>query len=274
MPLGCSRSCPTLCHADPQFNLREYRSKRVKPERPVSQPHLDPANLTQADLIGGNGRWRQRKALVEFEQRGAKELELLREQRAKAEKLRKKQEVKEEKRKKQLEELRKERITQQERLRQDEEERQVREEQQAEKERLRKEEEHREWLARQPYECETCSKSGKCQGCDGSGQLFSLFLVSEVGEACLNEFGRMPQGCEDCGGQRQNLQGKLRVGSGKCSACGGHGMIWPIVESKHNRRALGATMSQDISPKSTSMAMHSPSPGLRETMGLSSPASA
>lgn len=243
MPLGLSRSCPTICHSDPQFNLRQWR---VKPDRPVSQPHLDPANLTEADLIGGNGRWRQRKAEVEFEQRRMKELELLKEQRAKAEILRQKQAIKEEKRKKQIEDLRKERAAQQERLRIDAEEKALRELQWAEREKLRKEEEHRDWLARQPYQCETCKKSGKCQGCEGKGQFFCMFLVPEVDKLGANEFGRMPQGCEDCGGQRQNLQGKLRVGTGKCSACGGRGMIWPIVESKGSRRFATVTSTHEI----------------------------
>lgn len=247
--MGLSRSAPTLCHADPQFNLRQWR---MKPDRPVTAPHLDPANLTPADLIGGNGRWRQRKAEVEFEKRRLQELEVLREQRAKAEKLRKRQELKEEKRRKQLEELRKEREAQKERLRIEAIEKAEREAQWAEKERLRKEEEHREWLARQPYECDVCNKTGRCRGCEGQGQFFSMFLVPEVGQPGLNEFGRMPQGCEDCGGQRQNLQGKLRVGSGKCSYCGGRGMIWPIVEAKGTRRLAMATttVSQDMSPKS------------------------
>lgn len=253
MPLGLARSCPNLCRGDPQFNLRLYsqdKKRQQKPDRPASQPH-DPANMTKADLIGGNGRWRQRKAKVEFERRRLEEMEQLQQQQAKANEVRRKQEIKEQKRSKQLQDMRIEREAQKERLRKDAEEKRLREEKQAEKQSLRKEEEHREWLARQPYDCETCSKSGLCQSCEGKGQLFSLFLVPAVNQSGQKEFGRMPQGCEDCGGQRQNLQGKLRLGSGKCSTCGGHGMIWPIVETKNNRRLQSAIASQEISsPKS------------------------
>merc|ERR1712039_361776 len=83
----------------------------------------------------------------------------------------------------------------------------------AERERLKREEAEREWLARQPKTCETCQGVGKCVTCQGKGTIFSVFLVSKVDSATsITDFGRKEQGCDDCGGYRQNILGQLRPG--------------------------------------------------------------
>jgi len=84
-----------------------------------------------------------------------------------------------------------------------------------------------------------------------------MFLVSQVGKESNMGFGRAPQGCEDCGGCKQNILGGLQKGSGKCAHCNGKGKVWPkaAFETRASRTRIKASMSTtlstaDFSPKS------------------------
>jgi len=152
----------------------------------------------------------------------------------------------------------------QDRMQREKEEKEERKRQQEEKERKRREEEERQWLARQPKPCETCNGGGKCVACSGKGTAFAMFLAPAVddGGSSFN-MGRKLQGCEECGGCRQNIVGQLRQGSGKCAACNGHGMIWPeTVTSPKSRRfnvtGFGMVNGEVGSPKSQTLHPLSP----------------
>lgn len=210
-------------------NLREYslnraRLKLEKPEIFKDSP------LEIIDLHGGNGRWRQRKAKVEFAKRAIEEEEARRQsqlrelerrrRKAEQERTRKQaQEMELNKRKKEREQKRLDAIRAEEKRREAEE-----------NERLRKQHEHEEWLRRQPKMCETCQGTGKCQMCGGKGYDFVMFLIPEVSTVTSREHGKVMQGCEECGGLRHNIVGDLRLGSGKCVPCAGVGKVTPVIE--------------------------------------------
>lgn len=212
------------------FSLRQYSSerKRIPNERPSSTPDL---SYEKIDLIGGNGRWRQRKAEEEWKRRDAEEAERKRQEDLREEERRRRAKFREERKRKQQEQEKQDLLM--ERERKERERREIEEEIRVteEAERARKEAEHKDWLARQPKTCETCAGSGKCIHCNGKGYFYTMFLVSKVDKETLldEKFGKMMQGCEDCGGCRHNLLGELKVGSGKCATCGGAGKVWPVI---------------------------------------------
>mmetsp|Transcript_119273 Transcript_119273/g.210710 ORF Transcript_119273/g.210710 Transcript_119273/m.210710 type:complete len:278 (-) Transcript_119273:148-981(-) len=243
--LGLSRSSPALAAA---FNLRQYAEEHqhVPPSRPRSTGKIIP--IEKIDLLGGNGRWRQRKATEEFERRRLEELERMRLEKIRQEERRRKQaEIAERKRRHQIEE---ERRWQEEReqKRQDQLMREKAKREAEEKERLRREEEERERLRRLPKTCETCDGTGKCQVCMGKGFYFSMYLVNKVDEDTLLDFGRQLQGCGNCGGYAQGITGEVKKGTGKCPACNGTGKIWPVIDGDPTptNRGRGVAASWNI----------------------------
>lgn len=251
--VGMSRSTPSLAAA---FSLRQYslERKRLPPERPSSSPQLDPADLEEIDLIGGNGRWRQMRAKEEFQRRAVEEEERRRRLKILEEEKQRRRAAQAERRRKQLEEERRQVKMEQERMQREKEDKEDRKRHQEERERKRREEEERQWLARQPKPCETCNGGGKCGTCLGKGTIFGLFLAPTVEDRCIADFGRVVQGCDECGGCRQNIIGQLRSGTGKCAVCCGHGKIWPNVTSPKSRRfnATGFGVGGEAgSPKSS-----------------------
>lgn len=253
--LGVSRSAPTLAAA---FNLRQYSEgrKRIAPERPASTGKLIP--LEEIDVIGGNGRWRQRKAKVEFERRAIEEAEEKRQQKLlEAERVRRKAMI-EKKRKQQAEEEEKRRREERDRQRRDAEEKERKRNEAEEKKRLERELAEQEWLRRQPKTCEVCNGCTKCKKCFGVGYTFSMFLVGKVDRDTLFENGRLMEGCEECGGYKQNLLADLKPGSGKCANCLGVGKVTPVIEpmSPASRKRVAHLASfqggGDSSPKSPS----------------------
>jgi len=255
-----SRSSPALAHA---FGLRKYAvqvkhipaSLNDRPstapamltgtsDRPASPPAviafnlpMKPAVMSEIDLLGGNGFWRKCKAEEEFEQRRLEEEERRRWQLKKAaEKKRREAEKAEKKRKFAIaEEQRWQEEREQKRRAEEEKERKKKDE--AEKKRILREKEEEERRRRMPKTCETCLGSTQCQECVGKGQIFSIYLCCRVApEDCaavggtMLEHGRKSQGCENCGGYGHNLLGTIKVGNGKCPACGGHGKIWPYLD--------------------------------------------
>eukprot|EP00440_Ansanella_granifera_P026542 gb/GFBE01028832.1/.p1 GENE.gb/GFBE01028832.1/~~gb/GFBE01028832.1/.p1 ORF type:complete len:274 (+),score=66.35 gb/GFBE01028832.1/:1-822(+) len=228
MPLGLSRSSPCLTAA---YNLRQYSldKKRILPEKTNSEP--DFSHLDRIDLIGGNGRWRQRRAEDEFARRQIVEEERLREQQEMEERRRQRKLALQAKRRRQQEE--EERRRQEERERQRQEQLRIEEErrQAEERERLRREQEERDWLARQPKLCLVCNGSGKCPTCLGSGQNFTVFLATGVGKRnTRGDYGRHAQGCDACYGFKQNMLADLKKGTGKCAHCDGWGKIAPDID--------------------------------------------
>mmetsp|Transcript_88570 Transcript_88570/g.246517 ORF Transcript_88570/g.246517 Transcript_88570/m.246517 type:complete len:292 (+) Transcript_88570:3-878(+) len=273
-----SKSSPSLAAA---FNLREHSQSRKKLpiERPDSQPSL---TLEEIDRLGGNGRWRQRKAEEYFKQKAIEELERQREQREIEERRRKRRCEIEARRRRQQQEEEQKREAERERQRKDRELKEALRQKEEELDRRRQEADQRDWEARQPYTCESCSGSGKCQRCDGKGEVFALFLVSQVekgsgtglGRTRIAEvdnstkvgFGRTAQGCEDCGGCRQNILGELNTGSGNCPGCNGKGKVWPkaAFELKPSRSRFTRCLSGingDFSPKSSLSSPKAPGMG-------------
>lgn len=101
------------------------------------------------------------------------------------------------------------------------------------REQKRLEEEERERQRRAPRPCKRCSSTanpGKCPECAGKGYHLGVFLVPKVTEETRLEFGRKDQGCEGCGGYHFGILGEVKLGSGICVDCGGHGQIWPNLE--------------------------------------------
>lgn len=237
------------------FSLRHYSlgRGRIDPERPQSQrtKHLP---LEYIDLLGGNGRWRQRKAEREWERRRLEEEERRRLEKLEEEERRRRRLELEERRRKQKED--EERRRQEERARQlrEAEERERRRLEQEERERLAREAAEREWLARQPRTCETCVGSGRCVSCEGRGCSFAMFLVPAVAEGeSQTTYGRHFQGCPTCGGYKQGILGELRKGSGRCQSCGGAGKIAPkladITPVRHRGHAPGEPASPNALPQ-------------------------
>lgn len=258
--MSMSKSSPSLAAA---FSLRDFSQakKRLPTEKTNSTPDLV---MEEIDRLGGNGRWRQRKAEHYFKRQAEEELERQRELKLIEEKKLKRKKELEARRRRQQQEEEMKRQAELERERQEREEKEERRRKQEEKERRIREQEHEEWLARQPQTCEACAGSGLCVTCGGSGEVYAVFLVSQVRilSHCKDsgmDFGRAPQGCEDCGGCRQNIKGSLQKGSGKCSACNGKGQVWPkaAFEGRNIRTRFKHSMSttmlgigSDISPKS------------------------
>ncbi|CAK0817598.1 unnamed protein product [Prorocentrum cordatum] len=240
------------------YNLRQcsQERRRLGPEpreRRAARTACQP--VTQTDLLGGNGRWRQRRAKeqwaleraeAERQRREREGLEAERKRRAEErEAVRRKQQEEDQQRQRASEEKRRrERLAQEERDRREEEER-----------RLKEQLEHAEWLARQPKTCTTCTGSGKCLNCGGKGSYFTMFLAPSVSLDAMMDFGRAEQGCPECGGCAQNIRGAMVQGSGKCLNCEGVGMVTPVVEG--DRRSLTRTNTHTSMRKThTSLDLH------------------
>mmetsp|Transcript_162422 Transcript_162422/g.296442 ORF Transcript_162422/g.296442 Transcript_162422/m.296442 type:complete len:433 (+) Transcript_162422:129-1427(+) len=185
--------------------------------------------LDYIDLQGGNGRWRQKKAEVEFEQRRAEEEVRQQEESVRREERRRMlAEVEARRRQHLLEVEARCREEHQRRLREEAEEQQ-RKMQELEQERLRREAEERERLARQPRDCQTCGGDGLCRECKGEGFVFTLFLSANVNSHSTMNYGRVLQGCEKCGGvSKGGVSDHLHTGSGKCVTCKGEGKLVPL----------------------------------------------
>jgi translation initiation factor 4G len=193
--------------------------------------------LTQIDLNGGNGKWRQIKAEEEFARKAEERKEQRRQEIIKEKEKQKRREELADRRKKHHEE--EERRWQEEREQKHraklEEERIKRE--QEEKLRLEREAAEAERLRRMPRPCEVCEGTGKCQDCNGKGYSFSIFLVPSVSGELPSlggtnmDHGRVYQGCGNCGGYAHNMLGDLKKGSGQCPACNGTGKIWPVIDA-------------------------------------------
>ena len=233
MPLGLeypmhSRSSPCIVAA---HNLRQYSldRHRIVLERKGSAP--DFSHLDRIDLIGGNGRWRQKRAEDEFARRAIEEEKRLREQQEAEEKRRqRKLEIKARKRRQQEEE---ERRREEERERQRLEEIRFEELKQIEQEkkRIEKEREEKDREARQPKTCPVCNGTGKCIVCLGSGINSTLFLAAFIDRANgYKGYGRVAQGCDNCYGFKQNVMAELKRGTGRCPNCDGWGKIRPDID--------------------------------------------
>jgi len=167
------------------------------------------------------------------------------------------------KRRRQKEEEEAKQLAEEERLRKEFEYRAEQRLLETHREREAKVQEEREWQARQPVICESCNGTGLCIKCEGKGESSAVFLSSSAPkkEAAFN-FGRSCQGCEDCGGCRQNIVGRLQKGNGQCPSCNGKGKVWPSAafESRTSRARVQrgmSTLAGDFSPKST-MSLTSP----------------
>lgn len=223
-------------------NLRNFSHSRGKIPAVVQRPSSAAewakkrAEFGQIDLIGGNGRWRQRLAEQVFERaRAEDEDEQQRLQELAARRMRRASERAEAQRKYQEEEDQKWRDEQERKRKEREEKEEERLEMEA-KDLARKKKQREEWEKRQPKPCQTCNATGICPVCNGVGGMFSTFLVSQVSEQKSNDYGRTMEGCTSCGGCKQGIRGDLHKGSGECAACGGKGKIWPEI-AFHSRIA-------------------------------------
>eukprot|EP00929_Paragymnodinium_shiwhaense_P050607 TRINITY_DN25490_c0_g1_i1.p1 TRINITY_DN25490_c0_g1~~TRINITY_DN25490_c0_g1_i1.p1 ORF type:complete len:313 (+),score=80.28 TRINITY_DN25490_c0_g1_i1:98-1036(+) len=233
-PFGLSRSTPTLSET---YNLRQFSIDRgrIAGDRPATtatgNPRLERSKeLLEIDLIGGNGAWRQRKAQVEFERRAAEEKERKRLEKLRDEERRKRKEM--------VEARRRQHMQEEERRRKEEAERQRRDSEEKERKRIQEEERRNEakrlaeeeWRRRQPKMCKVCMGCTKCQTCRGTGSSYATFLVTKVDTTTPVNYGKIPQGCEDCGGYRHNILGALKLGNGACPNCNGAGSIVPKID--------------------------------------------
>jgi len=259
LPRGCERtwSTPALAGA---FSLRKYAvlTKHIPGDRAPRAFAGDPMPeepMEQIDLIGGNGNWRQIKAIAQFKIKDeiAKEVKIqerIKEQRKKE----RAAELADRRRKHQAEEEQRwQDEREQKRLNQIERERVQREnEEKVRQDREAAEEERRR---RMPKTCETCDGSCKCQDCMGEGYTCATFLVAKkstddvsLGSTSMDH-GRVYQGCEKCGGYCHNMLGDLKKGSGECAVCNGHGKIWPdlgdAVTSPKAKTTTQATYSME-----------------------------
>mmetsp|Transcript_25397 Transcript_25397/g.70696 ORF Transcript_25397/g.70696 Transcript_25397/m.70696 type:complete len:283 (+) Transcript_25397:89-937(+) len=232
---GFSRSSTSLVAAA-AFNLRDFSASRKKlaTDRPSSETASRRAPYGEIDLVGGNGKWRQRRAEEDFERRRLEEQQRQREEQRREAERRRNMELAEARRRRLLEEEEQRRLEEQERkrLEQLQREREIRERE--EQERLRLLEEESERQRRRPKTCETCGGSAVCQTCSGDGYVYVMYLASEVDwrgrQNDDTDFGKLQQGCTSCGGYEQGVRGELQTGCGKCAACGGAGKIWPQIE--------------------------------------------
>jgi len=226
--MSASRSSPALAAA---YTLRDYSlaKKRILPDHHNSAP--DFSHLDRIDLIGGNGRWRQRRADDEFARRAVVEEERLREQQEAEERRRQRKLALQAKRRRQQEEEERRRAEERERQRQ--EQIRIEEEKRAEEEaeRLQREQEERDWLARQPKTCTVCHGTGKCNGCTGTGYNMAIYLsATTTGKNPKGDYGRHRQGCDTCYGFKQNMLADLKRGTGMCANCDGWGKIEPDID--------------------------------------------
>jgi hypothetical protein len=278
-----SVSCPAITAAS--TNLRKYSldRKRIadpdRVEKGFHRPKLPQINYEKVDLIGGNGRWRQRKAQEDFDRKEAEDVENRRQQEILEQERRRRQAAREEKRRRHAEEERLRFMQENERRLREQKERDEARRREEEEERLRREKEHQDWLARQPTDCETCKGTGVCPACMGKAFSYETFLVSKVTSNTPMDYGRVKQGCPECGGCRQNILGELVKGSGRCATCGGNGKLWPAVAYDkqqpafmRHRFTVGSTT---LSPtgKSTSAKRNAPAAIANLSSGQSGPLS-
>lgn len=234
--------------------MRKYavEAKHIPPPRPHTAPPgaatfgmsamakpIRPEDLDRIDLLGGNGSWRQVLAEEEFERRRLADEETARQARTKVLEKKRKESEREAKlaAHARAEEKRFQADREQKRLNQLAAEQSQREA--AESKRVQREFEMEERRRRMPKTCETCAGSAQCQECNGNGHIFHVFLRSKVSPeedeavgCTAMEHGRKFQGCEKCGGFAHNMLGDVKMGTGACAACNGHGKIWPIIDEK------------------------------------------
>jgi len=242
---GLSRSSPSLVTAA-AFNLRDFSQSRKKigyGERPesagTSALRLKREHLEEIDLIGGNGRWRQRKAETEFDRRRMEEEAKRAEEEKRQKKTQQRQQMKEARQRKQQKEEEKQRIENEDKRRIAREEREAAKLAEEEERRKYEVEEERQRIMRLPKTCQTCTGGGHCQVCGGAGHVYAMYLVTEVKtHAPSQDYGKLIQGCTHCGGYRQGIRGDLLKGSGKCPPCGGMGKIWPDIDGKEKSTHL------------------------------------
>lgn len=231
-----SRSSPVIAAA---CNLREYNNQKKKPFETAKNGQL--FNLGEIDRLGGNGIWRQRLAETKHEEDQKAEAERLQEEKAKEDRKIQRRKALEARRRQQLDEEQRQRTAEKERERVAQELAEDTRRKKQERERCRREEEEAERRARMPKPCEACSGTATCTKCDGKGHNFSMFLVQSTQAHHVSagtDFGRVHQGCDNCGGYRHNLVGELKKGTGYCPVCSGTGKIWPDIAKKPYRSKM------------------------------------
>jgi len=250
-----SKSSPALAAA---FSLRQYSStaRHISGAKAAEPPAITYGRI---DEIGGNGRWRQKRAAEYFARKAVEDAEAERLERIKREeKARRRRELEERRRRHQEEMDRKDR-EERERRRREAEERERQQREAEERERRRREAEERERQRRAPKMCQTCMGTGHCQVCMGKGTYFSMFLVSAVDPDSILEYGKKTQGCGNCGGYAQGVRGDVLKGSGRCPACKGQGKIWPVIDDARSpnlrlshKDTLQGEVKEDVDPFGTS----------------------
>jgi len=124
-------------------------------------------------------------------------------------------------------------------------------EQEYEAARLKRETADAERARRMPWPCDNCKATGKCISCQGKGHHMGVFLVSKLNMNAANhplEFGSKAQGCQTCGGLVPGIRGRSEQGTGVCTVCEGHGLIWPNLDKPKDEKRL--TRSRTMARKS------------------------
>lgn len=218
------------------ISLREWSESRRRVCQveawPAATQRVEP-DYDEIDVLGGNGRWRQKKAVEEKERRMAQEqLQAERNRQRERERRRKQAELEQLWRRQQEEEERRRADDEARRRREQEEQANHRRERELEEVRRRQQHEKEEMQRTVPLPCDVCCGSGQCRECEGQGRHLGVYLVGKLktGGTPL-DFGQKWQGCTACGGHNPGVLGDMAKGSGMCIACNGRGVV--VLQGGH-----------------------------------------
>jgi hypothetical protein len=218
-------ACMPLRQLKPNLITESRCGYTFRPEDPFDE----------IDLVGGNGRFRQRKAEAEFARRRLQDFQQRQEHALRKEKERLRQLEEAEKLQRIQLEMQQAAVAEADRRRRDDAEqtRLLREEK--EREQVRLEEERLAKLRSIKITCNECIGNGLCFSCKGTGQLYKLLLAPRV-EIDMHSidsrersemFGQVAFGCKACANAAafSHLSGDLWRGNGMCAKCSGHGTL-------------------------------------------------
>eukprot|EP00440_Ansanella_granifera_P040537 gb/GFBE01043965.1/.p1 GENE.gb/GFBE01043965.1/~~gb/GFBE01043965.1/.p1 ORF type:complete len:292 (+),score=72.09 gb/GFBE01043965.1/:1-876(+) len=218
-------------------NLRGFSEARclIQKEIPQTPETIPSFEELERDLNGWNGTWKKKKAAELMKERMRLQMAEDIEKRLAEEERRRKIEERQEWLRRAKEQEQQEILKEMERCRAKQRAAKAACSWQLFSRRALQEEERLQQRLRHPTACGACSGSGRCQRCNGQGSLVATYLAPSVkGSVAHPRFhGRSSYGCSSCGGFRDGSEelGESATfeGTGRCTACKGHGQIWPTL---------------------------------------------